>query len=128
MNKKPCGCGLRLMLRIFNKKWRSCIICHLARKTLYFTELKKIIGISHKVLTENLQILKKVGIVERTVIDTVPIQVQYSLTDMGRSLIPIIRESHKWVNEWRDTLEMPSDRAPLCKYPKSKREKAWETF
>jgi DNA-binding HxlR family transcriptional regulator len=64
-------------------------------------ELKKgIIGISQKVLTDNLRSMEEDGIVIRTVYPEVPLKVEYKLSDLGETLRPIIMDMEKWGSEY----------------------------
>ena len=65
--------------------------------TNYFLELKKSLnGVSQKVLTANLRSLEEKGIIEREVFPEVPPRVEYTLTDLGKTLDPIIKSMHDW--------------------------------
>ena len=65
--------------------------------TNYFLELKKSLnGVSQKVLTANLRSLEEKGIIEREVFPEVPPRVEYRLTDLGKTLDPIIKSMHDW--------------------------------
>ena len=65
--------------------------------TNYFLELKKSLnGVSQKVLTANLRSLEEKGIIEREVSPEVPPRVEYKLTDLGKTLDPIIKSMHDW--------------------------------
>nr|WP_203643484.1 helix-turn-helix domain-containing protein [Streptomyces sp. SID14478] len=68
-------------------KWALLIIEELGERTLRFSELRnQIEGISHKMLTQNLRMLERNGLVERTVYPTVPPRVEYTLTEAGQAL------------------------------------------
>ncbi|UCM89397.1 winged helix-turn-helix transcriptional regulator [Streptomyces marincola] len=68
-------------------KWALLIITALDERTLRFGELRaEVDGISHKMLTQNLRMLERNGLVERTVHPTVPPRVEYTLTGPGRAL------------------------------------------
>ncbi|WP_406383617.1 winged helix-turn-helix transcriptional regulator [Streptomyces sp. NBC_01618] len=68
-------------------KWAFLIIESLGERTLRFSEVRgEVEGISHKMLTQNLRMLERNGLVERTVHPTVPPRVEYTLTEPGRAL------------------------------------------
>ncbi|MCX2730432.1 helix-turn-helix domain-containing protein [Saccharopolyspora sp. NFXS83] len=78
-------------------KWALLIIDALGERTLRFTELRaEIEGISHKMLTQNLRMLERNGLVERTVHPTVPPRVEYALNEPGRDL----RKTVHWMCDW----------------------------
>jgi DNA-binding HxlR family transcriptional regulator len=68
-------------------KWALLIIETLGERTLRFSEVRDALeGVSHKMLTQNLRMLERNGLVERTVYPTVPPRVEYTLTEPGRGL------------------------------------------
>ncbi|NGO71079.1 winged helix-turn-helix transcriptional regulator [Streptomyces boncukensis] len=78
-------------------KWALLIIEALGERTLRFSEVRgRIEGISHKMLTQNLRMLERNGLVERTVHPTVPPRVEYTLTAPGQGL----RETTHYMCDW----------------------------
>ncbi|MFZ2101154.1 MAG: helix-turn-helix domain-containing protein [Oricola sp.] len=85
------------LLDAISSKWVVLILIRLAERPKRFSELKREIeGISQKVLTSILRDLEKNGIVERTVTPTIPPRVDYSLTDLGVSLLDPVRGLGQW--------------------------------
>jgi DNA-binding HxlR family transcriptional regulator len=81
-------------------KWAFLIIEALGERTLRFSALRnEVDGISHKMLTQNLRILERNGLVERTVYPTVPPRVEYTLTEPGQGL----REAVSGMCDWTRT-------------------------
>ena len=77
--------------------WTILILRDLFTGTKRFGELKKSLnGVSQKVLTANLRSLEEKGIIEREVFPEVPPRVEYRLTDLGKTLDPIIKSMHDW--------------------------------
>ena len=77
--------------------WTILILRDLFTGTKRFGELKKSLnGVSQKVLTANLHSLEEKGIIEREVFPEVPPRVEYRLTDLGKTLDPIIKSVHAW--------------------------------
>ena len=73
--------------------------------TRRFGELKRSIGhISQKVLTANLRAMEQSGLIDRHVYAEVPPRVEYSLTDLGRSLKPVLDAMRTWGEEYRSML------------------------
>ncbi|AAT75407.1 MULTISPECIES: winged helix-turn-helix transcriptional regulator [Mesoplasma] len=90
-------CPLEYTLNFIKSKWVILIIRELSFGTCRFNELeKRIAGISQKVLTSNLRFLEENKLVERTVYPVVPPKVEYSLTDLGKSLKPILDQMSDW--------------------------------
>ena len=78
-------------------RWTILILRDLFTGTNYFLELKKSLnGVSQKVLTANRRSLEEKGIIEREVSPEVPPRVEYKLTDLDKTLDPIIKSMHDW--------------------------------
>ena len=81
-------------------KWALLIIEALGERTLRFSELRRQVeGISHKMLSQNLRMLERNGLAERTVHPTVPPRVEYTLTGPGRSLRRTVDAICDWTQE-----------------------------
>ena len=84
-------------LLLIGDKWKVLILRDLMPGTKRFGELKKSIGsVSQKVLTAQLRDMEESGLLTRTVYAEVPPRVEYSLTDLGRSLEPILDAMRNW--------------------------------
>jgi DNA-binding HxlR family transcriptional regulator len=89
-----------------SNKWNVLIIRRLSRKTMRYSELRRDIGdISQKMLTQTLRHLERVGLVERTVYPVVPPKVEYSLTELGLTLVEPINVLADWAIENIDLVE-----------------------
>ncbi|TMR93986.1 winged helix-turn-helix transcriptional regulator [Nonomuraea basaltis] len=87
-------------------KWAFLIVEGLADRTLRFSELRnEIEGISHKMLTLNLRMLERNGLVERTVHPTVPPRVEYTLTEPGQALRATVDSMCGWTRRYIGHLE-----------------------
>ncbi len=93
-------CPLEYGLTIFGGKWKSRIICVLAAKeTLRYSEIRKeMFNITDAVLAATLKDLITNGIVDRRSYDEIPPRVEYSLTDKGRSVVPILQSICQWAD------------------------------
>lgn len=90
-------CPVATTVDLIGNKWKVLIIRELLKGTYRFNELHKSIeGISQKVLTENLRKLEADGIIDRTVYAEVPPKVEYSLSELGDTLRPIIEAMREW--------------------------------
>ncbi len=100
-------CPSREVLALIGEKWVSLVIGALAGKEMRFGELKRVCeGISQKMLTQTLRKLERDGLVIRTLYaDTLPIKVEYRLTTVGKSLLPIIQAAQLWAEENLHQLE-----------------------
>lgn len=95
---KKYFCYFELALQVIGGKWKGNILYHLGNlTTLRFGELKKTMpDISEKMLIQQLRELEKDGMVRRKVYKQVPPKVEYSLTKLGSSLVPILLELRDW--------------------------------
>jgi len=104
-NKKPnvyaSICPSRELLALIGEKWVSLIIGALNGNTLRFGALKKICdGVSQKMLTQTLRKLERAGLVTRTVYpDALPLKVEYALTSLGCTLVPVLTILKGWAQE-----------------------------
>lgn len=102
MNKELPACPVEMTLMLIGDRWKVLIIRDLLEGTRRFGELKKSVGtISQKVLTSNLRSLEADGLVNRQVYAEVPPRVEYSLTETGRSLKPILDAMVEWGMDYK---------------------------
>lgn len=94
-------CPVRNVVARFGNKWSLLVISILSENgSTRFNQLGKLIpDISSKVLSNTLQTLEADGLLRRTVFPEVPIRVEYELTAMGRSLVPIISSLTEWARD-----------------------------
>lgn len=108
-NKKipvDINCGFRIALEVMGGKWKPYIIYELLNGPRRPSELKRALPeASERVLAQQLSELMEYGVVEKKVIDPVCKHSEYSLTDLGRTLIPIIEQMRAWGNDFRPTLQ-----------------------
>ena len=92
-------CPVTATVSIIGGKWKPIILWILFQEKRRFGELKKLIPkITQKMLTQQLRELERDGIVHREVYPVVPPQVEYSLTQKGFTLAPILQAMEKWGN------------------------------
>lgn len=92
------NCEKELTLSIIGGKWKMLILWHLGKEgTKRFGELQKLMpAITHRMLVNQLRELENHLIIERKVYPVVPPKVEYSLTDHGKSLMPILELMYQW--------------------------------
>ena len=96
------ACPVEITMSLIGDKWKVLIIRDLLTGTKRFGELKKSLsGITQKVLTNNLRQMESSGLILRKVYAEVPPKVEYSLSDSGLSLKPILDSMVEWGNEYR---------------------------
>lgn len=99
-------CSMDLTIDLIGGKWKSLILWHIGEKTLRFGELKKILPkVTQKMLTQQLRELERDGLVHRFVYTQVPPKVEYSLTETGKSLLPILDSLCKWGLEYINNVD-----------------------
>lgn len=90
-------CSIALALSIIGGKWKPLILWHLKNKTLRFSELKRTLApVTQKMLTQQLRELESDGLVHRHIYTQIPPKVEYSLTEEGRTVLPILEMISKW--------------------------------
>lgn len=106
MKKQLPECPVEVTLTMISDKWKVLILRDLLDGTKRFGELKKSIGnISQKVLTSNLRSMEESGLLTRTVYAEVPPRVEYTLTQTGYSLKPVIEAMFIWGNLYKTNSE-----------------------
>lgn len=98
-----CIDSIKKIMDIFGGKWSFVIIGELHAGTKHFNELIRKLGISTKSLSDALKNLELNGVIVRTVHSTVPVSVEYSLTDKGRDFERVFLEMREWGKKWLDT-------------------------
>ncbi len=102
--KRQCEyteCPVEAALDLIGGKWKTMIIALLMSGTLRFNELqRRLNGVTHRVLSIQLSDLEETGIVSRHVIPDNPPKVEYSLTELGRTLKPLMAELERWGQEF----------------------------
>ena len=103
MSKNLPACPVEVTLMLISDRWKVLILRDLLSGTKRFGELKKSIGsISQKVLTSNLRSMEEDGLLTRKVYAEVPPRVEYTLTELGKSLQPIILAMQQWCLEYQE--------------------------
>lgn len=95
-------CPVTVALSVIGGKWKVIILWHLQDGVKRFGELQRQVkGISQKMLTQELRDLEESGLVSRKVYPVVPPKVEYSLTETGWSLKPVLEQLSDWGNEYK---------------------------
>jgi len=98
---KVYSCGIDLTLAVVGGKWKASILWHLAHGTMRFSELQRQFSeTTRKMLTQQLRELEADDLVHREVYPQVPPKVEYSLTQRGRSIFPILKQMCEWGNQY----------------------------
>jgi DNA-binding HxlR family transcriptional regulator len=96
-------CPVATTVSLIGSKWKLLIIRNLLQRSWRFNELKNNLeGISQKVLTDSLRSMEEDGLIVRTVYPEVPPRVEYSLSDLGMSLKPILDSMVEWGTAYKN--------------------------
>lgn len=97
MTYRPSSCPVETTLQLISSRWKVLILRDLLQGTRRFGELRKSIGpVTQKVLTANLRAMEQDGLLTRKVYAEVPPRVEYTLTELGCSLHPILDSMACW--------------------------------
>ena len=95
-------CPAATTIQLIGSKWKLLILRNLLVRSWRFNELKRSLeGISHKVLSSSLREMERDGIISRKVYDTRPPMVEYSLTELGQTLRPVLSAMETWGNFYK---------------------------
>ena len=91
------SCPVEWTLEVIGGKWKCVILWHVRGRVRRFSELRRLIpGATQKMLTAQLRQLERDGLIERKVYAQVPPKVEYSISDYGRTLSPLLEQMGKW--------------------------------
>lgn len=108
----PTTCSVEGTLGLIDGKWKIVILYKLLRGTLRFNEIRRLLpGVTQRMLTNQLRELEADGLVTRTVYAQVPPRVEYSLSELGRSLEPVLMAMKAWGDANLKKLNLSSSRA-----------------
>ena len=96
-NAYVASCPSRQVLDVLSDKWVTLVLTALADGPRRYSALARTIaGVSQKMLTQTLRALERDGLLTRTVTPSVPVRVDYELTPLGRSLLPVVQAIKDW--------------------------------
>jgi DNA-binding HxlR family transcriptional regulator len=96
-NAYVAECPSRQVLAALSDKWVTLVLTALAASPQRYSELSRTIaGVSQKMLTQTLRMLERDGLVTRTITPAVPVRVDYQLTPLGHTLLPVVRAIKDW--------------------------------
>jgi DNA-binding HxlR family transcriptional regulator len=87
-------------IKILSQRWIALVIYQMLEEPKRFSEIQAGVGISGKVLSERLKSMEVEGLINREVFPETPVVIEYSLTEKGRSLEPILRGIEDWAEDW----------------------------
>lgn len=102
-------CPVEATISLIGGKYKALILWHLIEKTLRFNELSRLItSATPKMLTQQLRELENDGLINRIVYPVVPPKVEYSLTDFGKSIIPVLESMCSWGADYLEEKKLAS--------------------
>ncbi len=105
--KNTFNCPVEATIQLIGGKYKAVILWHLMTQTLRYSEIhKRIPKATDKMLTQQLRELEKDGLINRTVYPVVPPKTEYSLTDFGQTLAPILDAMCDWGTDYLRTDRM----------------------
>ncbi|WP_419392615.1 winged helix-turn-helix transcriptional regulator [Cytobacillus praedii] len=110
MNKSLICPRFEKAMSIISQRWTGLVIYQLLNGPQRFSMIEAAIGISGRVLSERLKELEQEGIVKRDVFPETPVRIEYSLTDKGLSLEPLMKDIEKWSQTWLDPVDIDSEK------------------
>ena len=103
-------CPVSITLNMIGGKYKGLILWHLSCNTLRFSELKKLIpDATPKMLTQQLRELEANRLIHREVFPVIPPKVEYSLTDLGKSLMPVLIAMRDWGSDYLNSMDLQSN-------------------
>lgn len=109
------ACPIVTVQYLLTGKWKMLILFHLSRETRRFNELQRLLGnkISQAILTSQLRELENDGLVHREVYKEVPPKVEYSLTEIGQTFIPVLSVLGQWGKTYMSLREQNAERRQI---------------
>ena len=106
-NAYLAACPSRQLLDTLSDKWVTLALTALADGPQRYSELARAIaGVSQKMLTQTLRTLERDGLVTRTVTPSVPVRVDYQLTRLGESVLPVVKAIKRWSEEHAEEVQL----------------------
>lgn len=111
--KEDLDCGIIVAMKVFGAKWKPCIIDAIGRGIKRPSELhREITSTSPRVIEMQLAELMTYGVVSRTIYPGFPLCVEYSLTPMGESILPILAQLNEWGLKNKDVVQAVNNYQP----------------
>lgn len=109
-NVNKYNCPVDATIDLIGGKYKAVILWHLIECKKRFSELKRLIPkATEKMLTQQLRDLERDGLIIRTVYPVVPPKVEYSLSDFGRTIIPVLTAMCSWGEDYLESININSD-------------------
>lgn len=101
ISNNHCCCPIEATLDVIGGKWKPMILCLLADDTLRYNKIQQLIpDVSPKMLTKQLRELEEDGLITRKVYPEIPPKVEYTITDFGKTVLPVLKTLLDWGTEY----------------------------
>lgn len=101
------SCGINVALKVIGSKWKLCIIELINKGISRPRDLnKRIANINKRVLQQQLKELETDGLISKTIYPEVPLRAEYSLTELGITIIPLLKQIEDWGNLYTNLFEI----------------------
>lgn len=108
-NKKiplDVNCGIKITMEVLGGKWKSCILLELAKQPMRPSELhREFPDASPRVIDQQLKELEFHGMIKKKIFAELPPRSEYSITEIGKTLLPLIEQIEKWGDNFRPTMK-----------------------
>ncbi|MBO1515283.1 winged helix-turn-helix transcriptional regulator [Metabacillus bambusae] len=109
--------GINIFMNIVGGRWKCLILFFLSQKAIRTKEFYELMpGITQKVLTEQLKQLERDGLVHREVYKEVPPKVEYSLTELGKTFVPVLNTMCEWGNGYAIIRDINQEEQICCNH------------
>ncbi|RYG71185.1 transcriptional regulator [Lentibacillus lipolyticus] len=98
-------------MEIISKRWVGLILFELLNGAKRFSEMEAGLPISGRLLSDRLKLLEKEGIVKRNIYSEFPVRIEYSLSEKGKALEPVIKDIQDWAHDWITMQEVTEPKA-----------------
>lgn len=115
-HKNYACCPLEAAMDVMGGKWKVTVLFRLMEGTRRFNELRRLLpNVTQRMLTTQLRDLEADGLISRKVYAEVPPKVEYSLTPLGRTLEPLLRELYRWGESFKEEVEGNAPKRKVAK-------------
>ena len=99
-------CGVRITMEVTGGKWKSCILLELAEKPMRPSELhREFPDTSPRVINQQLRELEFHGMIKKKIFAELPFRSEYSITETGKTLLPIVKQIEEWGDNFRPVMK-----------------------
>ncbi|WP_459212102.1 winged helix-turn-helix transcriptional regulator [Aquimarina rhabdastrellae] len=99
-------CPFMTTLRFIGKRWKPAVLWKINEGVVRYNQLKKVLPyISDKMLSNTISEMEADGIIEKTIYKEVPLRIEYSITEFGKTIIPVLEAMNNWGTETKELIQ-----------------------